>query len=137
MAEMFTNATAYENLMGRWSKRLALLFLDFAQIGDADRILDVGCGTGSLVQVISDRTKRAHIVGIDPAQPSIDYSRTRFSDSRFTFDCGSALKLPYADASFAHALSLLVFQFLTEPAVAANEIMAYDRGRLSVGSDGI
>lgn len=127
MAEMFTNATAYENMMGRWSKRLAPLFLDFAHIGDADRILDVGCGTGSLVQIISDRIKRAHIVGIDPAQPSIDYSRTRFSDSRITFDCGSALKLPYADASFAHALSLLVFQFLSQPAIAANEMRRVTR----------
>jgi len=127
MADMFANATAYENMMGRWSKRLAPLFLDFAHIGDADRILDVGCGTGSLVQIISDRLKRAHIVGIDPAQPSIDYSRARFSDSRITFDCGSALKLPYADVSFAHALSLLVFQFLTGPAVAASEMRRVTR----------
>ena len=127
MAEMFTNAIAYENMTGRWSKRLAPLFLDFAHIGDADRILDVGCGTGSLVQIISDRIEGAHIVGIDPAQPSIDYSRMLFSDSRITFDCGSALKLPYEDASFAHALSLLVFQFLTEPAVAANEMRRVTR----------
>jgi ubiquinone/menaquinone biosynthesis C-methylase UbiE len=127
MTEMFPNATAYEDMMGRWSKRLASMFLEFAETGDADRILDVGCGTGSLVQVIFDRTKRTQIIGIDPSQPSIDYSRVRFSDSRITFDCGSALKLPYPDASFAHSLSLLVFQFLSQPGIAANEMRRVTR----------
>ena len=68
MAQMFANAIAYEEMMGRWSKRLAALFLDFTGIRDAHKILDVGCGTGSLVRSILDRTRRAQIVGIDPAQ---------------------------------------------------------------------
>ncbi len=49
MAEMFSNAAAYERLMGRWSARLAPLFVNFAKIQDGGRVLDVGCGTGSLV----------------------------------------------------------------------------------------
>jgi len=122
MAQMFANAVAYEEMMGRWSKRLAVLFLDFVRIGDADKILDVGCGTGSLVQSILDRTRRAQIVGIDPAQAFIDYSRAHFPDARVIFDCGSALKLSYPDASFDHALSLLVFQFLQQPGTAAYEM---------------
>lgn len=127
MAQMFANAIAYEEMMGRWSKRLAALFLDFARIGDAHKVLDVGCGTGSLVQSILDRTPRAQIVGIDPAQAFIDYSRTQFSDARVIFDCGSASKLPYPDASFDHALSLLVFQFLQQPGTAACEMRRVTR----------
>jgi len=127
MAQMFANAVAYEEMMGRWSKRLAALFLDFARIGDAHKVLDVGCGTGSLVQSILDRTRRAQIVGIDPAQAFIDYSRTHFSDARVIFDCGSASKLPYPDASFDHALSLLVFQFLQQPGTAASEMRRVTR----------
>jgi ubiquinone/menaquinone biosynthesis C-methylase UbiE len=127
MTQMFANAIAYEVMMGRWSKRLAAPFLDFAKIDDAHKVLDVGCGTGSLIQSILDRTQRTQIVGIDPAQAFIDYSRTRFSDERATFDCGSALKLPYPDASFDHALSLLVFQFLPEPGTAASEMRRVTR----------
>ncbi len=39
----------YELQMGRWSRRLAEPFLDFAgPLGKGERILDLGCGTGSL-----------------------------------------------------------------------------------------
>jgi hypothetical protein len=34
MAEMFSSATAYEATMGRWSARLAPLFVHFAAIPD-------------------------------------------------------------------------------------------------------
>ena len=127
MADMFSNAAAYEAMMGRWSKRLAPMFLDFARVSDGDRILDVGCGTGSLVQIIADRIGQASIVGIDPAQASIDYARTRFSDACITFDRGDAQKLPYANLSFAHSLSLLVFQFLSQPEMVAKEMRRVTR----------
>ena len=64
--------------MGRWSMRLAPLFLEFAG-APAGRILDVGCGTGSLVQALAEPPARSTITGIDPAQPFIDYCRQRFS----------------------------------------------------------
>ena len=38
--------------MGRWSERLAPLFIQFAGIHDGERILDVGCGTGSLTRAL-------------------------------------------------------------------------------------
>lgn len=36
----------YEALMGRWSKRLAPLFIEFAGITAAESVLDVGCAKG-------------------------------------------------------------------------------------------
>jgi SAM-dependent methyltransferase len=125
--EMFSDAAAYEAMMGRWSSRLAALFLDFAELGDADSVLDVGCGTGSLVKAILERTERAYVVGIDPAEPFIDFARTSLPVSRASFDCGSALNLPYPDASFDHSLSLLVFQFLKQPGIAASEMRRVTR----------
>ena len=127
MTAMFSDAIAYEAMMGRWSSRLATLFLDFAEVGDADRVLDVGCGTGSLVKGILDRTWRARVVGIDPALAFVEYSRTRFQASRASFDCGSALNLPYPDLSFDRSLSLLVFQFLKQPGTAAAEMRRVTR----------
>ena len=119
---MFANALAYEQLMGRWSMRLAPLFLAFARVTDDGRILDVGCGTGSLVQVLAHLAPRAEIVGIDPAEAFVGYAHARFSDPRISFDRGDALALPYPAASFAHTLSLLVLQFIPTPEQAASEM---------------
>jgi ubiquinone/menaquinone biosynthesis C-methylase UbiE len=41
------SATAYEHFMGRWSRQLSFRFVEFAGVSDGERILDVGCGTGS------------------------------------------------------------------------------------------
>jgi hypothetical protein len=36
------NAAGYEQVMGRWSQKLAPVFIDFAGIADGEKILDVG-----------------------------------------------------------------------------------------------
>lgn len=127
MAEMFASAEAYERYMGRWSARLAPLFAEFVGIGDGGRVLDVGCGTGSMIRAVAERTRRAELVGVDPAQPFVDHCRSRFPDPRFSFDRGSALALPYPDASFDQTLSLLVFQLLPQVETAAAELRRVTR----------
>ena len=50
MASTFTvhEASGYEQLMGRWSRKLAPAFVEFAGLAPGEKLLDVGCGTGSL-----------------------------------------------------------------------------------------
>jgi SAM-dependent methyltransferase len=127
MADMFPNAVAYERLMGRWSEKLAPLFLDFAGVPDGGRILDVGCGTGALVDAVARLAVESSIVGIDPSRPFVDYARQRFRHPRFTFDCGDGMALPYPDASFDSSLSLLVLQFVPQPEKAAGEMRRVTR----------
>jgi hypothetical protein len=38
----FQNPEGYEKVMGRWSRRLARLLIQFGGIADGDRVLDVG-----------------------------------------------------------------------------------------------
>ncbi len=46
-------AEAYDASMGRWSQRLATPFLDFAGVPSRGRVLDAGCGTGSLTLALA------------------------------------------------------------------------------------
>jgi ubiquinone/menaquinone biosynthesis C-methylase UbiE len=106
------NAAAYEQMMGRRSQRLAEPFLKFAAIGDAERVLDVGCDTGSLAFSLAEALPETKIVGIDPSQAFIEYAGARGSYQHLSFAQGDATALPYADAAFSAALSLLVLNFV-------------------------
>jgi SAM-dependent methyltransferase len=127
MAEPFANACAYDAAMGRWSARLAPAFLEFARLRDGGRVLDVGCGTGSLAGAIAASAPGAEIVGIDPALPFVQYARTRLAAPRITFDHGSALDLPYPAGAFDHTLALLVLMFIPQFEQAAREMRRVTR----------
>ncbi len=108
--------------MGRWSRLLAARFIDFVGIRDGERLLDVGCGTGSLALAVAALTSRTEIVGIDPSAPFIEYARLRGADPRLTFEIADALNIPYPDASFDKCLSLLVIMFIQDVARAIAEM---------------
>ena len=122
MSEMFSNASSYDKYMGRWSAKLAPLFAKFARIRDGDRVLDVGCGTGSLTQAVANLTRRSEVVGVDTSPGFITHARQRFTDPRITFDQGSAFELPYPESSFDQSLSMLVFHLIPTPDRAAREM---------------
>ena len=127
MADMFSNAVAYDRYMGRWSRRLASMFVEFAQVRDGDKVLDVGCGTGALSEAVASATRRSEITGIDPSSSSVEYGRTHCADPRIRFDVGNALELPYSDGTFDQCLALLVLQLIPQPEKALSEMCRVTR----------
>ena len=103
-----SSGDGYELQMGRWSRRLAELFLDFCECRDGESILDAGCGTGALTTAIMKRTQTARISGIDFSDAYIDHANRAIVDLRAEFRVGDICALPYSDASFDRVLSLLV-----------------------------
>jgi SAM-dependent methyltransferase len=134
MSDQFSKAEAYDDYMGRWSARLAPLFLNFAGIRDGERALDVGCGTGVLSRAVVGAAPRSEVVGVDPSEAFIEHARAQGDDPRVTFDVGNAMDLPYSDASFGQSLSMLVFHFIPDGGKAAGEMRRVTRPGGSVAA---
>jgi ubiquinone/menaquinone biosynthesis C-methylase UbiE len=75
-------ADKYDSYMDRWSHRLAPLFIDFAGLAMGDRVLDVGCGTGSLTFALAKHANVASVEAIDYEQQFVDAARERNTDPR-------------------------------------------------------
>ena len=119
---MFQVAEAYERQMGRWSRQLAPRLVEFAGVRDGDRVLDVGCGTGSLTLTIAELTKASEIVGVDASRSFIEYAAAGCTDPRITFMIGDAQNLAYPDGSFDRCFSLLAINQIPDTPKAVKEM---------------
>ncbi|MBV8335058.1 MAG: methyltransferase domain-containing protein, partial [Alphaproteobacteria bacterium] len=71
-----SDGAAYERFLGRWSRRLAGPFAEFARRADEGRVLDVGCGTGSLALTLAERGAPDRVAAIDIAAQYIAFARS-------------------------------------------------------------
>ncbi|NJP49787.1 class I SAM-dependent methyltransferase [Streptomyces sp. SBST2-5] len=58
----------------------------------ARQVLDIGCGTGVFALLLAERG--IEVVGVDPAQASIDVARAKPGGERVRWICGDATTLP-------------------------------------------
>jgi ubiquinone/menaquinone biosynthesis C-methylase UbiE len=95
----------------RFKRRL----LDQAAPGPGQRILDVGCGTGTLAIMVKRSQPEAQIVGLDADPEILERARAKAAEAgvEIQLDRGFSTELPYADGSFDLVLSTLFFHHLT------------------------
>ena len=120
-----TDADVYEHFMGRWSARLAEPFLEFAGVKPGDRVLDVGCGTGTISLALAKRG--ATTFGMDASEPYLDGARRLRSHHRVTYEHGDACHLQYSAASFDACVSTLVIDVVPEVELFAAEMRRVTR----------
>src|SRR5262249_19286074 len=119
---MFADAESYERFMGRWSRLLAPRLVEFANIPNEGRLLDIGSGTGALSFVIGQQNPQVRVVGVDPSKEYVAYANSlNLLPDRINFEIGNAHQLRFADGTFKCSLSLLVFNFIPDPLKALEQ----------------
>jgi len=118
---MFAQSHAYEPFMGRWSRRLAPLFVEFAGVQDGESVLEVGSGTGALASAIVEARPKAHVTAVEPAQDYVSAARQQAPRRGVRYVVGDAQTLDFSDGTFDRAVSLLALNFVPDPAQALAE----------------
>jgi SAM-dependent methyltransferase len=122
-----SDGAAYEIFLGRWTKELAPLLLDFAEFAPDGPLLDVGTGTGSLARAMAARWPSRRVTGLDISGPYIDYARSQSKTAQPEFQTGDAAALQFADGTFAGAAAQLVLNFVPNAAGALREMCRVTR----------
>lgn len=121
------SADSYEQLMGRWSRKLAGPFLDFAGLEPGERVLDVGCGTGSLTFTLPEVADIGRIDAVDYSETYVEAARQRNTDPRIAITQGDVCNLAFEDGAFDRTLALLVLHFVPESEQALREMSRVTR----------
>ena len=117
---------AYDRFMGRYSTPLAPRFADFASIGEAQRVLDVGCGPGALTGELVRRFGADAVAAVDPSPGFVEAAGRR--NPGVDVRRAEAESLPFDAGSFDAVLAQLVVHFMTDPAAGIAEMRRVARG---------
>ena len=101
-------------LLGADSARRELV--EQASVRQSHRVLDIGCGTGSLVAVLKRLYPDAEVVGLDPDPKALARARRKVERAELPaqFDQGFSDELPYPDASFDRVFSSFMLHHLKQ-----------------------
>jgi SAM-dependent methyltransferase len=121
-SDRWAAAATYEDFMGRWSRLLAPRFVSWLSVRPSAHWLDVGCGTGALVDAIFAGANPASVVACDPSEPFIEYARRCRVGTPISFVVAGVGQLPTRPGGFDSVTSLLALNFFPEPEAAIEEM---------------
>lgn len=111
----------YERYVGRWSRRVAPVFLSWLDAAPGKRWLDVGCGTGALCAAIAAHAAPTSVTGVEPSDGFLEVARSS-PGNKVQLLQGSATALPLAAKSVDVVVSGLVLNFVPDLPAAFVEI---------------
>ena len=90
--------------------------IEQANITSGQRILDIGCGTGSFAVLLKRQCADVEVIGLDPDPKALRRAKTKSERTGVSvrFDQGFADELRYESKSFDRVFSSLMFHHLDE-----------------------
>ncbi len=86
-------------------------------------ILDIGAGTGRLMESLNTRFPQSELVGVDLAFGMTSCAQKRFQgSSNFSLACGDAESLPFREGSFDLVVSTSTYQWIDPLETAFTEV---------------
>ena len=112
--------TPFYDFIQRWlvrDTRFKSRLIEQAGIQAGHRVLDLGCGTGTLAIMVKQTVPAADVVGLDadPQMLNVAKSKSIRENTPVQFDQGMTVNLPYPDASIDRVLSSLMIHHLKTP----------------------
>jgi SAM-dependent methyltransferase len=90
-------------------------------VGEADRVLDIGCGTGQTTRDAARAAPRGRALGVDVSEEMLERARRRSAEqgvANVSFERGDAQTHPLAPASFDLIISRFGTMFFADPGAA-------------------
>jgi ubiquinone/menaquinone biosynthesis C-methylase UbiE len=88
--------------------------IDQADILPGMKVLDLGCGTGTLTLMIKDAHPNVRVTGMDGDPQVLAIARDKSRGINIQWDEGLAASLPYPDSTFDRVVTSLVIHHLTQ-----------------------
>ena len=94
--------------------RVRAVLLDYAELRDSDKVLDIGCGTGTLAVLLKQRHPGVEVTGLDPDPKALARAQRKAERARVRvrFEQGFADEIKHSAASFDVVVSSFMFHHL-------------------------
>lgn len=123
VAEAWNSGHAYEQYVGRWSRKVAGEFVRWLALPPGLAWADVGCGTGALASMILASCAPASVRGIDRSASFVAQARQRIPTTQASFETGDATHLPWEPQACDVSVSGLVLNFVPDSEAMAREMV--------------